>query len=177
MNNKAVEGYVPTSGKRLWRVECLSGEVASSAAYANGTVFVANEGAPAAAIDISSPEKKIRWQWDESLPDVASPVANDKYLVVPTAFGVVSCLDVKSGKLLWEHQFDEGFSSSPILVKDRVYIVDFSGVTRIFRMGSRFELLGTADMREPVYATPAFVGDRIYVRGLSHLFSIRARPR
>ncbi len=134
-NSKAVEGYDPTSGKSLWRVECLDGEVASSAAYANGIVFVANEGAPASAIDVSSPERKILWQWDEALPDAASPVANDKYLIVPTAFGVVSCLDVKSGKVLWEHEFDQGFSSSPILVNDRVYIIDLSGKTQIFRAG------------------------------------------
>jgi hypothetical protein len=40
-----------------------------------------------------------------------------------------------------------------------------------------FELLGTADFGEPVYATPAFVDDRIYVRGLAHLFCIGAKAR
>jgi outer membrane protein assembly factor BamB len=176
-NSKAVEGYDPTSGKSLWRVECLAGEIASSAAYANGTVFVANEGAPASAIDISSPETKIRWRWDEALPDTASLVANDKYLIIPTAFGVVSCLDVKSGNMLWEHQFDEGFCSSPILVNDRVYIIDFSGMAQIFKMEDEFELLGTAEVGEPVYATPAFVDNKIYVRGLAHLFCIQAKAR
>jgi outer membrane protein assembly factor BamB len=173
-DNQGVEGYDPTSGRSLWRVECLDGEIASSAAYANGTVFVANEGAPACAIDISNPERKISWQWDEALPDAVSPVANDKFLVVPTAFGVVSCLDVKSGESLWEHEFDRGFSSSPVLVADRIYIIDESGTTQIFKMGAEFELLGTADIGEPVYATPALVNDRIYVRSLAHLFCIQA---
>lgn len=172
-DSKAVEGYDPTSGKSLWRVECLSGEVASSAAYSDGTVFVANEGAPASAIDSSNREPKTLWQWDESLPDAASPVANDKYLVVPTAFGVVSCLDVKTGKMRWEHEFDQGFSSSPILVGERVYIIDLSGNVQIFKMDGEFELIGTAVMGEPVYATPAFVDDRIYVRSLGHLFCIQ----
>jgi outer membrane protein assembly factor BamB len=175
-NSKAVEGYDPTSGKRLWRVECLDGEVASSAAYANGTVFVANEGAPASAIDLSSPERKTLWQGDEAevLPDSASPVANDKYLIVPTAFGVVRCLAARTGKVLWEQEFDQGFRSSPILVNDRVYIIDLSGMMQIFRMDQKFELLGAADVGEPVYATPAFIEERIYVRSLGHLFCIRA---
>jgi outer membrane protein assembly factor BamB len=172
-DGKAVEGYDPTSGKSLWRVDCLSGEVACSAAFANGTVFVANEGAPASAIDISGRESKTLWRWDEALPDSASPVANDKYLVVPTAFGVVSCLDVKSGKMMWEHEFDQGFSSSPILVGERVYIIDLSGKVQIFKMDGQFELVGTADVGEPVYATPAFVDDRVYVRSLGHLFCIQ----
>jgi outer membrane protein assembly factor BamB len=176
-NSKAVDGYDPTSGKRLWRVECLGGEIASSAAYANGIVFVANEGAPASAIDISSPDRKILWQWDEALPDSASPVASDKYLIMPTAFGVVSCLEVETGKLQWEHEFDRGFSSSPVLAGNRVYIIDLSGKTQIFKLDGEFELLGAADVGEPVYATPAFVDDRIYVRGLAHLFCIRAKTK
>jgi outer membrane protein assembly factor BamB len=176
-DSKAVEGYDPTSGKRLWRVECLDGEVAASAAYANGIVFVANEGAAASAIDVTRPERKILWQWDGALPDCASPVANDKYLIVPTAFGVISCLDAKTGKLLWEHEFDQGFSSSPILVNDRVYIIDVAGMMQIFRMDDEFDLLGTAELGEPAYATPAFVNDRNYVRSLEHLICVRATAR
>jgi outer membrane protein assembly factor BamB len=176
-DSKAVEGYDPTSGERLWRVECLDGEVASSAAYANGIVFVANEGAPASAIDVSCSEPKTLWQWDEALPDCASPVANDKHLIMPTAFGVVSCLDVRTGQLLWEQEFDQGFCSSPIVVRNRVYISDLSGTTQIFKMDDEFELLGAADVSEPIYATPAFVGDRIYLRTLAHLYCIRAKTR
>lgn len=176
-DSQAVEGYDPTSGKSLWRVECLSGEVASSAAFANGTVFVANEGARASAIAASGPEQKIVWQWDEALPDAASPVANDDYLVLPTAFGTVSCLDTKTGKVFWQHDFDNGFSSSPILVDDRVYATDLSGMTQIFKMDDEFVLLSTADVGEPVYATPAFIKDRIYVRSLSHLYCIRENGR
>lgn len=158
-------------------MECLDGEVASSAAYANGIVFVANEGAAASAIDVSSRERKTLWQWDESLPDCASPVANEQYLIMPTTFGVVTCLDVKTGNVLWEHEFDEGFCSSPILVSDRVYILDLSGIMQVFKLDDEFELLGAADIGEPAYATPAFVRDRIYVRTLDHLYCVRAKTK
>ena len=173
-NSKAVDSYDPESGKLLWHVECLGADVAPSATYAGGVVFVANEGATASAIDISNHglEPKILWQWDETLPDAASPLANEKYLILPTAFGVVSCLDAKTGQLLWEHEFDDGFYSSPILVNNRVYIIDLEGRTQIFEMDKEFELLGAAEIGEDAYATPAFVGDRIYVRGLMHLFCI-----
>jgi outer membrane protein assembly factor BamB len=176
-NSKAVEGYDPLSGKSLWRVECLNGEVASSAAYANGTVFVANDGAVASAIDITSPDHTTLWQWDGPLPDSASPVANEHYLIMPTSFGVITCLNAKTGKVLWEHEFDHGFSSSPILANDRVYIIDVAGRMQIFRMDDEFKLIGVADLGEPVYATPAFVDGRIYVRSLTHLFCIQAKTK
>jgi len=173
-NGEAVDSYDPQSGRHLWQLACLAGEVAPSAAYCNGIVFVANEGAVATAIDIRNHDSKpkILWQWDETLPDAASPLANEQYLILPTAFGVVSCLNAKTGKLLWEHEFDDGFYSSPVLVNDRVYMIDLEGRMQIFRMDDAFESLGTAEIGEDAYATPAFVGDRIYIRGLMHLFCI-----
>ena len=74
---------------------------------------------------------------------------------------------------LSDDQFDKGFNSSPIVVGDRVYITDMSGTTQIFRMGKKFELMGTASVNEAVYATPAFSGDQIFVRGLTHLYCIK----
>jgi len=174
-NSKAVDSYDPETGKLLWHVECLGGDVAPSAAYADGVVFVANENATATAIDVGNhgSEPKILWQWDETLPDAASPLATEEYLILPTGFGVVSCLDVKTGKVFWEHEFDEGFYSSPILVNDRVYIIDLSGAMQIFKMDDEFELLGVSEIGEAAYATPAFVDGRIYIRGITHLFCIQ----
>ncbi len=173
-NSKAVDSYDPKSGKLLWHVECLSGEVASSASYADGVVCVANENATASAIDVGNHGSgpNILWQWDEALPDAASPLANEDFLILPTWFGVVSCLDVKTGRVLWEQEFDDGFYSSPILVNDCVYIIDLSGTMQIFKMDDEFELLGASPIGEEAYGTPAFVGDRIYIRGLMHLFCI-----
>lgn len=174
-NCKSVDSYDPMTGERRWHVECLGGEVASSAAYANGIVFVANENAVASAIDIGSrAEPQVLWQWAESLPDSASPLADDNFLIVPTSFGVVTCLDAKTGRVFWEHEFDQGFYSSPILADGCVHLVDLAGKMHVFRMADHFELLGVSDLGEPAYATPAFVGDRIYVRGLGHLFCIGA---
>jgi outer membrane protein assembly factor BamB len=173
-NSKAVDSYDPKSGKLLWHVECLSGEVAPSATYADGVVCAANESATASAIDVGNHGSgpKILWQWDEALPDAASPLANEDFLILPTGFGVVSCLDVKTGRVLWEQEFDDGFYSSPILVNDCVYIIDLSGTMQIFKMDDEFELLASSQIGEDAYATPALVGDRIYIRGLTHLFCI-----
>lgn len=178
-NSRAVDGYDPRTGERLWRVECLSGEVASSAAYADGIVFVSSENAGLTAIDIGEhgAPPRIVWRWDDALPDAASPLAKDGLVILPTGFGVVSCLDARTGKLHWQEEFDRGFWSSPVLAGDRVYLTDLSGTTHVFRLDDEFELLGASEIGEAAYATPAFVGDRVYIRGLTHLFCAAARPR
>ena len=173
-NCKSVDSYDPKTGKLLWHLAGLSGEVAPSTAYADGVVYIANEYSVAAAIDVGShnPDPKILWAWDGILPDAASPLANERYLVVPSGYGIVNCLDAKTGRVFWEHEFDEGFYSSPILVNDRVYLTDLSGKTQIIRMDDQFDLLGTAEIGQEAFATPAFVGDRIFIRGASNLFCI-----
>ncbi len=178
-NSKAVDGYDPKTGKLLWHVGCLGGEVAPSAAYSDGVVFVAAENASATAIDIRDhgSEPKILWQWADALPDAASPLAEGEYLIVPTAFGVVTCLAAKTGKVVWEQEFDEGFYSSPVLVKDRVYLIDLSGKLHIFKLDRRFQLLGAPEIGEQAYATPAIAGDRIYLRGVRHLFCIAKQQK
>jgi outer membrane protein assembly factor BamB len=175
-NSRAVDSYDPMSGRLLWHLECLEGEVGPSAAYTDGILFVSGEGAVGSAIDIGrhAADPGILWQWDKALPDAASPLGKDGYLVVPTGFGVVSCLEAKTGRVLWERDFDRGFWSSPIAVDDRVYLIDRSGAMQVFKLGEKFELLGVSGIGEGAYATPAFVGDRIYIRGLTHLFCIGA---
>jgi outer membrane protein assembly factor BamB len=156
-------------------VECLRGEVAASAAYADGVVFVASEGSTATASEVCHPDAqpRILWQWDKALPDAASLLANKDYLILPTSFGIVMCLDAKTGKVCWEHEFERGFNSSPILVNDRVYIMDTSGTMQIFKMDKKFEHMGKAEIGEGAYATPAFAGARVYLRGVTHLFCLQ----
>jgi outer membrane protein assembly factor BamB len=173
-NSKSVDSYAPETGKLLWHVECLAGEVAASPAYHDGIVVVASEGSAATAIDIAAADdaSRVHWQWKESLPDTASPVAGNGMVIIPTGFGVVSCLDIKTGKMLWEHQFDTGFSSSPIIVGDKVFLADLSGKLQIFKLSPMFESFGECNVGEPIYATPAFAARQIYFRTMSKLFCI-----
>jgi outer membrane protein assembly factor BamB len=166
LNDEAhVTAYDPADGRELWRVKCLGGEVAPSPAFdGHDMVFVANEYAEASAIRVTAKGAELLWQYDDYLPEIASPLATPDYCFILTTGGEVVCLDAKSGEPLWEQEFDEGFNASPVLVKDRVYAADISGVIHVFRAADAFELLSTIDMGEAVFGTPAFVDGKIYIR-------------
>lgn len=173
--NPLAIAYEPKTGKELWRIRCLSGEVASSPASAGGITFVANEYAALTAVDNRA--KKILWQTRElELPNVSSLLATGKYLIVPTASGLVTCLEAQTGALCWRQEFEQGFYASPVLVGERVYLVDRSGVMRIFKLGNTFEALGNPTLGEPVVCTPAFKDGRMYLRSQNHLYCIGEVP-
>jgi outer membrane protein assembly factor BamB len=169
--NPDVNGYDPQTGKELWNVSCLSGEVGPSAGYADGMVFAANEYAKLVGIKIgASPE--IVWESDEFLPEVSSPLAVNGMVYIATSYGTFACLDAKTGQKLWDKEFGDGFYASPIFADGKVYVVDMSGKTHIVKATRDFQLVGTPELGEKAVCSPVFQDGRIYLRGMNNLYCI-----
>jgi len=169
-----VTAYDPASGKQLWQVKCLGGEVAPSPAF-NGKdiVFVGNEYAQASALRLTGGTPEILWQYEGYLPEIASPLAAEDRFFIPTTAGDIVCLDAETGEEKWAREFDGGFNSSPILVGNRVYAIDVGGVVHIFAAeADTCHEIASIEMGEPVHATPAFAKGRIYIRGNECLYCI-----
>ena len=169
--NPYVMSHNPETGQELWRVDCMSGEVAPSAAYAGGIVFAVNEYARLAAITVDgTPE--IVWESEDDLAEVASPLATEDFVFVAASYGTVSCYDSKTGERYWFHDFDKGFYSSPVLAGDNVYAMDITGAMMIFKASKEFSLVNTCELGESAVTIPAFMHDRIYIRGFENLYCI-----
>jgi outer membrane protein assembly factor BamB len=175
-DNAEVISYNPLNGSVFWHFDCLYGEVGPSAAYAAGRVFVAGETANATCIALSGSDKndssKIVWTWNDNLPSTASPVATERFLFLATAEGIVSCVNVNDGSTIWEEEFENGFYASPIIVDNRVYLLDRKGTMRIFAIENTYTFLGEPKLDESAVATPAFSDGTVIIRGTKHLFCI-----
>ena len=171
-DNAAVTSYDPRTGALLWRNECLGGEMGPSAAYAGGRVAVANDYAVCAVLNLAAKEPVILWEYEENLPDTASPLLTENYLFLATSRGVLVCLDAKTGKKYWEHECSDGFYSSPILVGDLVYAMDLRGVMHIFKADSTFASVAESNLGEPSACTPAVLEEGIYLRGDRYLYFV-----
>ncbi|HUS87110.1 MAG TPA: PQQ-binding-like beta-propeller repeat protein [Bacteroidales bacterium] len=167
----AVISYDVKTGKELWSVNCMGGEVGPSVGVNSRYVFAANEYAKLVAIK-PGPDAKVIWEDNEYLPEVSSPVANDELVFIATTFGAVAAYDANNGELVWDHDFAYGFYSSPMLVGDNVYLTDQSGVTQIFKARRSFSLVAESPLGEKAVCTPAFSENRIYIRGEESLYCI-----
>ena len=171
-NSKTVDAYDPQSGRRLWTLDCMGGEMGPSPAFAGGMVYAANENAAAVAIRLNGSQPEIAWEFDGDLPDTASPLATDRYVFLATSYGLLSCLDAKTGEKLWEAELDYGCYASPVLAGNRVYAMDSGGVLVIFEPGDTYQPVAEISLGEKSDCTPAIVGGRIYVRGKAYLYCI-----
>ncbi|MEI6456282.1 MAG: PQQ-binding-like beta-propeller repeat protein, partial [bacterium] len=133
----AVISYNPSTGKELWRMDCISGEVGPSIAYADGIVFSVNEYSKLAAVEIGE-TPKLLWEDTEYMSDVPSPVATKDYLFLSTSYGTVVCYDAKTGTKHWVKEFGITIYSSPVLAEGKIYLLDKTGIMHIFRADKVF---------------------------------------
>ena len=171
ISEPSIVSYNPTTGKEIWSVNGMYGEVGPSLAYANGMVFGVNEYAMIMAVKVGDTPELI-WEDSDYLSDIPSPVATDKYLFLVTSYGAVACYNAQTGSLFWEHDFDDGFFASPMLVEGKVYLLDKTGKMQIIKADGEFEQVGQASLGEATVATPAFANGRIYIRGEKNLYCI-----
>jgi len=166
-----VASYDAQTGEELWKLDCITGEVGPSVAYANGIVFALNEYASLVAIKTGA-QPEVLWEAYDFLSDVPSPIATDKYLFVVTSYGLVACYDALSGEVYWEHEFDNGFYASPILVDDKIYLLDRAGSMHIFKADKECVSLATSNLGEKSDSTPAFADGHVYIRAGKNLYCI-----
>lgn len=174
LSDPAASSYDSETGEKLWEIDCIYGEVGPSLAYSDGMVFALNEYAKLVGIGINNPDKtaKILWEDDELLSDVPSPIATSEFLFIATSYGDVACYNAKTGDSYWIEEFGSAIYSSPILVDNKVYLIDRKGVMHIFKLGKTFELVGRPELGEESVCTPAFANGRIYIRAGEHLYCI-----
>jgi outer membrane protein assembly factor BamB len=165
-----VAGYDVETGKEIWSVECMMGEVGPSVAYSDGIVVAANEYARMAAIDIHTHE--ILWEDDMYLPEASSPVAYNGLLFIATSYGVLVCYDLKTGEEYWEHDVGTTLYSSPTIAEEKLFIMDNDGMMRIYEVAKEMKLIAENDLGEAAGTTPAYTDGHIYIRGENNLYCI-----
>lgn len=176
-----VIAYAPADGAEIWRAEALNGEVTPSPIFAGGMVLAISPSEKLLAIrpdgngDVT--KTHIAWTVEESMPDIASPVSNGELVFAVTSGGLLFCFDVKDGKKLWEHDLETDCQASPTLVGGRLYVLSTKGTVIVTEAGRQFKELARTEMGEPLFASPAFVNQRIFLRGSKNLYCIGESDR
>jgi outer membrane protein assembly factor BamB len=171
--------YSPSDGKELWRAKCQKGEVAPSPVVAGGFVFSVNPNESLAAVradgqgDVT--KTHVAWKAEDGIPDICSPATDGARVYILTTQGTITCYDAAAGTKRWEHEFETDCFASPTVVGDRVLLVTAKGTAIWVAAADAFRELGRSELGEAVFASPAFLGGRIYLRGAQHLYCIGAK--
>ena len=117
----------------------------------------------------------ISYMIDRNVPYVPTPLGLDDLLFTITDAGIATCIETKSGKLLWMERVGGNYFASPIMVSNQVLVISREGVVKfllITREGLAVE--GQLELGELTHSTPAVGRNALFFRTFSKLHCFRA---
>lgn len=179
-----VRSYDLLTGEVVWECSGMTRNVIPSPVMANGILYLISgfRGSALLAVDISRAKgditnsEAIVWKYNINTPYTPSPVLMDnKLYFLKVNNGYLTCLDATDGSEYYGNQKLEGIQNiftSPVGVKDRIYIAGTNGITCVVKSGSKFEVLSQNTLDDKFYASPVIIGDNLYLRGTKYLYCV-----
>ncbi len=173
-------GYDPKTGEELWKVkyEILGFSVVARPVVADGVVYfstsfmktelLAMQLGPAA-----DTTPKIIWRYKRSVPRMPSPLLIDDSVYLFGDKGIATCLDRHTGEARWTGRLGGSFSSSPLFADGKIYVGNHEGEMFVIKPGDTLTILAKNQFDEAIMASPAAIGDSLFVRTDRAMYRIK----
>jgi outer membrane protein assembly factor BamB len=184
--NESIISYDPKTGKELWRMKGHESNAVPTPVAGHGMVYIST-GYPykrtfavklGAAGELDSLNANIIWRYHKGSAYVPSPILYGDYLYLMTDRGLLTCLEAKTGKVVYEGArlpVPATFTASLVAYEGKLLLTSEDGETFVIKAGPQHEVLATNSIEEPVYASPALSNGMIFIRGDKSLYCITER--
>lgn len=178
-----VRSYDLKSGETLWEASGMTVNAIPTPVHTDGVVVVTSgfRGNALLAIRLAGASgdvtgtDSIVWSLDRDTPYTPSPLLYGSQLYfLKTNDGILSSYDAKTGEKYFGPVRLDGVPNiyaSPVGAGNRVYIAGRDGATVVLESGAKFKVLAVNELDDGFDASPAVVGNEIYLRG-KHLYRI-----
>jgi len=108
----------------------------------------------------------LLWKYQRGVPYVATPLVDNGILWMVKDGGIVTKLDVASGRMLQEERAGGigGYYASPVAGDGKVFFASEQGVLSVIANQQEWRMISSHNFKEKIYATPVIDRSRIYVR-------------
>jgi len=117
----------------------------------------------------------VVWSYNRGLPYVPSPLYYDGRIYLIKDGGMMSSFEAKSGKAFYtQERLDASGSyyASPVAADGKIYVASLPGKLTVVKAGGEApKILHQVDFGERIFATPALVEDKIYLRTQTQLYA------
>ena len=171
--------YDPLTGKEIWRVGYSDGfSNVPRPIFGHGLVYIATgfqqpamlAVRPDGAGDVT--KSHVAWKLTRGAPLTPSPIiVGDEFYMVNDG-GIVSCLDARTGTVIWQQRLGGSYSASPVFADGRIYFLAEQGVTTVIAPGKEFRRLATNSLDGGLLASMAVSNGSLFLRTDSHLYRI-----
>jgi outer membrane protein assembly factor BamB len=178
-----VRSYDIETGALVWECTGMTRNVIPNPMYADGICYLISgfQGTALKAVDLAKASGNINgtpailWEYNQDTPYTPSAMLMDgKLYFLRNNNGVLTCLDAKTGAVLYSKQKLDGIStlySSPTGNNDKIYIAAVN-VVNVIKAGAEFSILAKNTLGDTFEASPVVVGKDLLLRGAKYLYCI-----
>ncbi|MDE0013098.1 MAG: PQQ-binding-like beta-propeller repeat protein [Candidatus Poribacteria bacterium] len=179
-----VRSYDLATGKLLWDGDGLTRNAIPSPVAAKGLVYLMSgfRGNVLQAVSLASATGDITgsdaivWEYNRDTPYVPSPLlSNGIIYFLKSNDGILSAFNIETGEAYYGPERLKGVSgvyASIVGTGDRLYIAGRNGGVNVVQQGPEFKILAENSLDDSFNASPAIVGNELYLRGGGHLYCI-----
>jgi len=129
-------------------------------------------GFEATTIRAVAPGGKIVWEQTRSASHIPSMLYHDGLLYNMHEGGVATCMDAKTGDVLWQERVGGAHWASPVLADGRIHFLSEEGETIIIEPGREYKELARNQLNQHTQASIAVSGGRLFIRTAEELWAI-----
>jgi outer membrane protein assembly factor BamB len=89
--------------------------------------------------------------------------------------GIAQCIELKTGKTLWNERAGARTWGSMVRAGDRLYVTSQQGETLVLAAKPQFEVLSRNPLGERSQSSPAISDGEIFIRTYGHLWCISSK--
>jgi outer membrane protein assembly factor BamB len=186
---RQMASYDLATGKQLWGLTgggdvpvpaplFAHGMIYLSSGHGRSSVFAIHPSARGdvtpGPLDAELPKGLVWWE-PRGGSYIPTPIIVGDILYTCSGIGVLTARNAKTGELIYRERIGGQYSASAVATPEQLYFCAEDGSVAVVKTGHEFKLLNTNDMDEPIFATPAIVGDSILLRTTRHLIAIGKR--
>ncbi|HZL37708.1 MAG TPA: PQQ-binding-like beta-propeller repeat protein [Tepidisphaeraceae bacterium] len=181
---EGVTAIDPQTGKMIWQTKgVFDARPIGSPVITSGGLIVGSCGDGPLGHDLAAvrpptdgkPATEV-WHNRDETPYITTALARGDLLFCWSDHGIVTCRRAATGQKVWQQRVPGGtFYSSPICCGDTIYNISRTGLVVAIAAADTYKLLGQTPLHEKSQATPAVVGDRMFVRTYTHLYCVMGK--
>jgi outer membrane protein assembly factor BamB len=121
-------------------------------------------------------DSHVVWKQQRALPYVSSALWFGGRVYTIKSGGLVSCYDAKSGKIHYQAErlgAPGDYYASAIGAGEAVYFISQNGAVTVIAAGDELKILGQTQLNDQVFASPAVIGEALYIRTAGHLYAFK----
>jgi outer membrane protein assembly factor BamB len=184
VGSRAAFGYEVKTGQQLWTIRHGGFNAAIPPIRLDDRLILNTGSERAHTLGVRIDEKMtgditeshVLWDREKRNASEASPVLVNGILYQTTRGGIVSALDAKTGKDLWEDRMEGQHLPGPVVLGDKLLFSNDRGQTFLVRASpEKFELVGKNQLAEPITSSAVVADGAIFIRAKGALYKISAK--